>query len=126
MNSLAENRQTRVNENSFSEKWEQLFWKTQTFQPAGDNRISFGGGIYLEYSEDIGDHGGINTKFRVKIRNESDKQTLVGKVCFIEKCGYGLHNFVNDGTEEKPLYKLYPRSIFGADTTKWLKNEGFI
>lgn len=61
----------------------------------------------------------------VQIHHESDGQILLGKVCFVKICDYGLRVFVNCRTEEKPLYKLYPGSTLGAATKKWLRDESF-
>lgn len=125
MDLLAETWQAQVRRDSFPKKWEELFPKSQQFQPAGDGGMSNGGGIQLEDSEDVAHNGGIKTKAGVQIRDESDGQTLLGKVCFVKKCGYGSRVFVNCGTEEKPLYKLYPESTFGAAAKKWLRDESF-
>ncbi len=53
MNLLTETWQAQVKKDSFPKKWEELFSKTQQFQPTGDGGISYGGGIQLEDSEDV-------------------------------------------------------------------------
>lgn len=125
MNVLAEIWQAQVERDTFPKEWEGLFSKTQQIQPSGDGGISYGGGIQLEDSEDVAHKGSIKTKAGVQIRDESDAQTLLGSVCFVKKRGFGSRVFVNCGTEEKPLYKVYPGRTFGAAAKKWLRDESF-
>lgn len=76
----------------------------------------------MEDSQGAAHNGGIKTKVGIQIRDESDGQTLLGKVCFVKKCGYGSRVFVNCGTEKNPLYKLYTGSTFGAAAKQWVQD----
>lgn len=125
MNSLAEIWAMQVERDSFPKEWKKLFRKSQSFQPAAEGGISCGGGIQLEDSQGAAHNGGIKTKVGVQIRDESDGQTLLGKVCFVKKCGYGSRVFVNCGTEKNPLYKLYTGSTFGAAAKQWVQDGRF-
>ena len=125
MNSLAEISEIQVERDFFPKEWKKLFRKFQSFQPVADGGISCGGGIQLEDSQDAAHNGGIRTKVGVQIRDESDGQTLLGKVCFVKKCGYGSRVFFNCGTKKNPLYKVYTGSTFGAAAKQWVQDGSF-
>lgn len=125
MNVLAETWQAQVEKDNFSKEWEGLFFKTQQIQPSSDGGISYGGGNQLEDSKDVAHKDSIKTKARVQIRDESDGQTLLGSVCFVKKRGFGSRVFVNCGTEEKPLYKVYPGRTFRTAAKKWSRDKSF-
>lgn len=121
MNKLAEVWAAQVERDYFPTEWKRLFSKSQS--PAADGG---GVGIQLKDSQGAAHNGGIKTKVGVQIRDESDGHTLLGKVCFVKKCGYGSRVFVNCGTEKNPLYKLYIGSTFGGAAKEWVRDGRFL
>ena len=66
-------------------------------------------------------------KVSVKIRDESDGNTSVGKVVMAKRLGpYGARVIVNRGTDELPYYEVYPGSQFlKGQARNWAEKEQF-
>lgn len=63
--------------------------------------------------------GGVKAKVNIRIPDESNGRTSLGHVVCVRKAGYGLRVIVNRGTQENPLFEIYPGSEFG----KWVAKE---
>jgi len=58
----------------------------------------------------------------VIINDDSDGLTIYGKVVHVIKYGWGTRVFVNFGTDKRPVYDVYPGSVFDVGCAEeWLK-----
>ena len=69
----------------------------------------------------------VKHKVSVKIRDESDGNTSVGKVVMAKRIGaFGARVIVNRGTDEFPYYEVYPGSQFlKGQARDWAEKEQF-